>query len=348
MPTCSIPEPRATRPVVTPGISRRRFLAVAAVAAGLAGRGAAASSIPLVTWRGQALGAMASITLAHPDSAAAERLLAACTAEVARLEGIFSLYRPDSAISRLNAEGALEAPPLELVELLGRCATFSALTDGTFDVTVQPLFRHYADHFAHPDADPAGPRIDDLLELVDWRRVAFAPEAIVLARPGMAITLNGIAQGYITDRIAGLLRAADMTDVLVDLGELRALGRHPDGRPWRVGIRQPALRSPSAAFDLADGALATSSGAGSPFEPRGRTNHLLDPATGRSADPALTVTVQASDATTADALATAFALMPTVRAQQLAARIPGIDLSISRTTSIQERAHPDPDLRPRD
>jgi thiamine biosynthesis lipoprotein len=305
--------------------SRRRFFAISAAAAGLAGRPSAATA-PLVIWRGQALGAVASLALAHPDRGAAERLLAACTAEIARLERIFSLYRADSAISRLNAEGALDAPPFELVELLDRCAAFSALTGGTFDVTVQPLFRRYADHFARPDANPAGPRVEDVLGLIGWHGIELAAGRVAFARPGMAITLNGIAQGYITDRVADLLRAAGLVDVLVDLGEVRALGRHPDGRPWRVGIAQRPERVPAAAVDLADLALATSSGSGSPFEASGRLNHLLDPATGRCADPDRTVTVLAPDATTADALATAFALMPEARARAIASTLADVRL----------------------
>ena len=296
---------------------RRRFLAVSAAAAGLPGTARAAP--PLVVWRGQALGAMASIRLAHPDRMAAERLIGDCVAEIARLEAIFSLYRADSAVCRLNAEGALDTPPLELVELLGRCAAFSERTGGVFDVTVQPLFRRYAEHFAAPDADPAGPPIEDALVLVGWRGVEIGPERVAFARRGMAITLNGVAQGYITDRVAELLRAGGMTDVLVDLGELRALGRHPEGRPWRAGLPGRA-----ETFDLVDGvgaaALAVSSGAGSPFEPTGRFNHLLDPATGRCATPERLVAVLARDATTADAVTTALAVVPTPRA--LAAALP--------------------------
>lgn len=305
-------------------LPRRRFLAISAAAASVAGRASAAPVTPTV-WRGQALGAMATIILSHPDPAAAKRLLAACTSEVARLERIFSLYRADSAVSRLNRAGALDIPPLELVDLLSRCATFSALTDGTFDVTVQPLFRRYADHFALVNPDPAGPRVDDVLGLVDWRRVEVASDRIALTRKGMAVTLNGIAQGFITDRIADLLRAQGMTDVLVDLGELRALGRHPDGRPWGVGIRG---RVDEAAVELADRALAVSAGSGSPFEASGRLNHLLDPATGRCADPARTVVVQAPEATTADALATAFALMPEKRAYAIAASLGQVRVDI--------------------
>ena len=301
-----------------PRTDRRRFLAVSAVAAaGLTGTARAA--LPLVVWRGQALGAMASIRLAHPDRMAGERMIGECVAEIARLEAIFSLYRADSAVCRLNTEGALDAPPLELVELLSRCAAFSERTGGVFDVTVQPLFRRYAEHFAAPDADPAGPPIEDALVLVGWRGVEIGPERVTFARPGMAITLNGVAQGYITDRVAELLRAHGMTDVLVDLGELRALGRHPEGRPWRAGLPGRA-----ETFDLVDGvgaaALAVSSGAGSPFEPTGRFNHLLDPATGRCATPERLVAVLARDATTADAVTTALAVVPTPRA--LAAALP--------------------------
>jgi len=53
----------------------------------------------------------------------------------------------------------------------------------------------------------------------------------------MAITLNSIAQGYITDAIADMLRNEGFERAVVDLGEYRAIGRHPDGRPWRIGIR---------------------------------------------------------------------------------------------------------------
>ena len=307
-----------------PRTDRRRFLAISAVAAaGLPGTARAAP--PLVVWRGQALGAMASIRLAHPDRMAAERLIGDCVAEIARLEAIFSLYRADSAVCRLNTEGALDAPPLELVELLSRCAAFSERTGGVFDVTVQPLFRRYAEHFAAPDADPAGPPIEDALVLVGWRGVEIGPERVTFARPGMAITLNGVAQGYITDRVAELLRAHGMTDVLVDLGELRALGRHPEGRPWRAGLPGRA-----ETFDLIDGAgaaaLAVSSGAGSPFEPTGRLNHLLDPATGRCAAPERLVAVLARDATTADAVATALAV--TLAPRALAAALPEIQALI--------------------
>lgn len=292
-------------------ITRRRFIAIAAAAAGgMAFSRIGSAAGQLHTWRGAALGAEASIRLTHPDAGEARRLIDSCVAEIARLERIFSLYRADSALSRLNADGRLELPPLELVELLGRAAVVSEATGGVFDVTVQPLWQLCAAHFAAPDADPAGPDLAEVLPLVDWRGVRVAPAEIALARSGMAVTLNGIAQGYVTDRVADLLRAEGMDHVLIDLGETRALGPHPDGRPWRVGLADPADQGRIAAHvPLADMALATSGGYGTRFEASGRHNHLIDPRTGRSAPALRSVSVLACDATTADAASTALSFL---------------------------------------
>jgi len=132
-----------------------------------------------------------------------------------------------------------------------------------------------------------------------------------LARAGMAVTLNGIAQGYVTDRVAALLRAHGMDHVLIDLGETRALGAHPDGRPWRVGLADPGDPDRIAEqVPLADMALATSGGYGTRFEASGRHNHLIDPRSGICAPADRSVSVVAPDATTADAASTALSLLP--------------------------------------
>ena len=317
---------------MSPAPTRRRFIAIAAAAAGLplAAAGVRAETAPLHRWSGIALGAAAEIVLHGPDAARARRLIARCVAEIDRLEDVFSLYRPASALSRLNRDGHLAAPPLELVALLAEARRFSERTEGAFDATVQPLWRAYAAHFARPGADPRGPAEAALAEaraLVDWRAVEIEPAVVRFARPGMAVTLNGIAQGYITDSVATLLQDAGMADVLLDIGEVRALGRHPEGRPWRVGLRRAAAPETLArTVSLADRAVATSAGIASPFDASGRHHHLFDPATGRPAPGAGQVSVIAPRATTADALSTALAVSPPARAATLAARFPEISV----------------------
>lgn len=275
--------------------SRRRFIAIAAGAAALAVAGVPAgrAATGLRRWKGAALGAQAEIVL--PE--AAMDLLPRVRAEIERLEAVFSLYRSDSALVRLNRAGVLDAPPLELVELLGRARSVSALTDGAFDATVQPLWALRARHL-QAGTTPTAEEMAAALALVDWRDVRVAPGRIAFARPGMAVTLNGIAQGYITDRVADLLRRAGLETVLVSLGETRALGAHPDGRPWQVAPGQGA-----EALPLADGALATS-------EPAASSGHILDPRSGLTGTDASRVTVAAPTATVADAVSTALTLLP--------------------------------------
>lgn len=295
-------------------ISRRRLIQVTAAMAGvgLLSAGLSAATKPLV-WRGTALGAASSLTLYHPDKKEARRVLESALAEIRRLEQVFSLYRADSAISRLNRDGRLEAPPLELVELLGQARSLSELTDGAFDVTVQPLWRLHVDHFARVGADPGGPdrlALARALALVDYRAMRVSSDAIAFERPRMAITLNGIAQGTITDRVATLLRRAGFERVLIDLGEIRALGRHPDGRPWMAGIADPEDKTKLLQeLTLDNRALATSAAAGLRFEPSGRYHHLFDPRSGRSSQLHASVSVLASSASVADGLSTGFSGM---------------------------------------
>jgi thiamine biosynthesis lipoprotein len=130
----------------------------------------------------------------------------------------------------------------------------------------------------------------------------------------MGLTLNGIAQGYLTDRVVGMLRAAGVQRTLVDMGESRVLGSHPNGRPWQVGIADPD--EPKTIGDIlavTDQAVATSGGYGFRFDAARRFNHLLDPATGSSAQAYKSVTAVMPAATAADALSTAFSLMPAER-----------------------------------
>ena len=302
---------------MTGPLTRRRFIGVTAATAGLSlvplGRPAEADQ-HLVVWRGDAMGAVAQLQVHHHDRGAAESLIRRSVAEVQRLERIFSLYRDDSALVALNRGGMLVAPPTDLVDLLTASRQHWEMTAGAFDPTVQALWTLYHDHFSKPAADPAGPSETDLeaaLSRVGLDVVIFDRNRVTLPRRGMALTFNGIAQGYVTDKVVAILRAAGVANSLVDMGEPRALGSHPSGQAWRVGIADPD--EPSTVMevvDVVDGAVATSGSYGFRFDREGRFNHLLDPRTGRSAERYKSVTVMTPSASVADALSTAFSLMP--------------------------------------
>jgi thiamine biosynthesis lipoprotein len=297
-----------------PSLTRRRLITIAAAAAGTALAGRTARADDAVRWHGSALGAQVSLEIHHPDRARAERLVRQSLAEVRRLEGLFSLYQPHSAICTLNRTGALAAPDPDMVALLRAALAFSKLTGGAFDPTVQPLWQLHAAHFSSPSADPDGPPADMLaaaLAKVGHDGVLVSADRIALVRPGAGLTLNGIAQGYATDRVADMLRGAGLSTTLVDMGEVRALGARPDGAPWQVGLAdadQPDRLGATVA--IVDRAVATTAGAGFRFDRAGRFTHLFDPRTGRSPARYHSVSVIAPTATEADALSTAFSLLP--------------------------------------
>lgn len=297
----------------TAAITRRRALAI--VAGGAVGAllpaARRADGPHLFEWTGTALGAPASIQLYHHDRRKAESAIANSVAEIERLENEFSLYRTDSALSRLNRDGRLEAPSHDMRRLLALSRRFGDITDGIFDVTVQPLWELYARHFLRrADDGDAGPPVEavaDTLRHVDYRRIELTAEAIRLF-PGMAVTLNGIAQGYITDRIADLLRKHGWSNVLVDLGEIRALDGHPDSRPWQIALRDSNVGL-APILPLANAALATSAPMGTTLDRAGHVGHLFNPRYGWHVPLHRSLTVIATNATTADALSTALALV---------------------------------------
>ncbi len=303
---------------MTPALSRRRFIGISAAAAGmsllpLAASRAATPDANTHVWRGFALGAPAMIILHHEDKAKAERLFGEIAAEARRLEAIFSLFQPESELSALNRAGALANPSPEMVDLLTRAGDIWTASGGLFDPSVQPLWMCLARHFSAENADPAGPDAAQMraaLDLTGFGALRFNADRIAFTKRGMGLTLNGIAQGYVTDRIAALLAENGLTQSLVNMGEYRALGPRPDGAPWKIGLA--ALESdaaPDRSIDLAGRALATSSADGFGFDDSGRFNHLLNPKTGLSASLYRWLSVVAPDATAADAWATAFSLM---------------------------------------
>lgn len=291
-------------------LSRRRFIAISAAAtAGLVIPLRGASAEPtLHTWRGIALGAKAEINLLHTDADRARRLFSSIEGEIRRLEGIFSLYQPDSELSRLNNTGLLFAPSLEMLEILSLSQRLHRATEGAFDPTVQPLWSHYA-------RQVAGNKTSDFAEAfacVGFNHVQIQPDEIKFDKSGMAMTLNGIAQGFVTDRITALLERESCGDIVVEIGEIAARGtpftrKQREETGWPVTLRpDPSLIDAQADIHLANAAVASSARLGTTFDQSGSRSHILDPGNGHPVDTGLAATsVVAPSAALADGLSTA-------------------------------------------
>jgi thiamine biosynthesis lipoprotein len=261
-----------------------------------------------------ALGAPTSLVLYHGgDTPRAQAALHATLAEVSRLEGLFSLFRADSVLSRLNRGGRVDQAPPEFMALLHTALDMAELSHGVFDPSVQPLWSLYFEHFVlgGNTRPPAMDKVMAAKALVGWRGVHLSGASVTLARPGMGLTLNGVAQGFITDRCSDVLRSHGFSHMLVDMGEPRAVAAKPDGTAWQIGLADP--RAPGQALhtlSVVDQAVATSGGYGTMLDAAGRYTHLINPHTGRTAPALESVTVVAPNATQADALSTTLALMP--------------------------------------
>lgn len=315
-------------------MKRRRFIQI--VAAGVAGLSLprlAGESLPgglrEYSWNGYLMGAEGGFRLYGDNAQHAQATIDRCFQEIRRLEAIFSLYDSHSTLSGLNREGRLRQPPAELLAVLNACRETYAETEGAFDPTVQPLWRLYADHFAaQPDCakGPSDEAIAECLDRVGFQHVQLEEREIRFARPGMALTLNGVAQGYITDRVTEILREAGFGNVIVELGETRALGARPGGKPWRIGVLEAKRRDRMLheVVELDNQALATSGGYGSPFDQAGRFHHLLDPRTGRPSREHASVSVVAPTALRADALSTGLSILSRDAVKAFNARHPNL------------------------
>ena len=264
-------------PAIKPA-TRRRTLQLFAASAAFAATGAAAPGGNIFRWRGVALGANAEMNLRCANKGDADRLFKAATDEISRLEAIFSLYRTDSALFRLNEKLALSAPPAELLEVLSISERAHRATNGAFDPAVQALWVYHAEvETGAASADAA--RFEKLVSGSGWRNIAYSADRITLASPAATLTLNGVAQGYVTDRVASLLRAEGMANILINLGEIAAFGRKSLLSPWRIGVAGADGKADEE-IALENSAMATSAPLATTFDQAGRLSHIIDPRSG--------------------------------------------------------------------
>jgi len=322
--------------IASPRLTRRRaiYLFASALSAPSITTIAVAGE-PISKWQGTALGGDASIVLEGFSAEESNNLFAQATAELLRLEQIFSLYVEHSSINQLNDAGQLASSPPELVAALNLSADLHRQSQGAFDPTVQPLWELFARQPTPGMSNTDSALLDATLARIGFEHVHMSGDHIKLHNEAK-VTLNGIAQGIITDHIAALFEAAGAKHTLVNLGEFHAIGPKRDGSSWRIALRDPASSWRMAGLaEIEKGALATSANA---LDYRRAQHHLFDPRTGYPASHYTSVSVVAPSAALADGLSTALFALPPVEAFQLisqyeetAARFTLVDGQITKT-----------------
>ncbi len=275
------------------------------------------------------LGTSFDMAVVGADGLAATQAMLAARGAVDRLDLVLSGWRDDSELAALNrSSGAYAASP-DLFDVIAACEAMRSSCGGAFSArlgTVEAVWNKAVMTGAEPDAGELA-RVAHQAETADVR---LDPQARTIDRNGVAFTIDALAKGHIVDAaLAAARRAAPQASgLMVDIGGDAAFhGAGPGGQPWRVGVAGGGAAEnalPSSILALNGGAVATSrSGARDRLIGGKAYSHLLAPGSGTVA-PARLVTVVAERTAEADALATAFAVLPAPQALAMAQSLPDV------------------------
>jgi thiamine biosynthesis lipoprotein len=252
------------------------------------------------------MGCPCSIQVGHPDPRLAAQAVDAAVAEVHRLDRKYSHYREDSLLAAWCASagsGQWLELDAESAALLDLAALLHAQSDGRFDITTGALTRLWdRPHGGLPPAE----EIEAARQRAGWHQLDWRRPQLRLRLPGLRLDLGGLVKEYAADRAAQACIERGIGAGVVELGgDVRVIGAHPDGSPWRVGIRHPRAPGALASIAIADGGLATSGDYERAVVVDGRRyGHIVDPRTGWPIESFASVSVRAPNCLAAGAAAT--------------------------------------------
>ncbi len=262
-------------------------------------------------WHRRALDVDATVTLQGLGKDECDAVFAALDSDFAAFEALLHPAHDDAPLARLNTDGFVDDAPADFLNLLSIAGYMADMTGGAFDPTVAPLLALYDRSFAETGAPPAAEDVAVATRRVGFNRVRIGGQGVSTMRPGVQLTLSGIAKGYIVDRVKARLSSMGVRHGLIAFGEYAAVGAQQSGEAWSVPAAPGNAHAVApGAIHLAERAVATSSVQDRAYDRAGQYHHLLDPKTGAPAHHYQRVTVEAPTATEADALSTGFHAMP--------------------------------------
>lgn len=321
----------------TKKISRRDFLKITAVAGLTVGLGSSfgikilmSDGLQRVTSTQYLMGTIVNFNILTPDHAMGEEALRRTVTEMERLIKIFDYRQAGATLRQLNQAGTLNDAPIELIDVIQQSLQLGMLTRGAFDITVLPMLEAFKAGQVHTD---------HLLDLIDYRNVVLDGTQIDFTRPGMSITLDGIAKGRIVDAGVEVLKNMGFGNVLVEAGgDMMTNNSDLDGAAWTIAITSPR---PSADADyittvaVKNQAVTTSGDYMNRFSQDYSRYHIIDPRTGISPSELASATVIASNATWADALSTSLMVLGVRNGLGLVHSLPGVEaLLVTRELAI--------------
>ena len=259
-----------------------------------------------------AMGTFVSMTLLHSSRDQAEDAMGEAFFEIDRLSRTISRFDETTAVAQLNREGFLKDVPPEVAEVVKRALRYYRVSNGAFDISVKPVVDLFKEKFSHGQKmPPTEGELREALRLVNASNIEFEGSTLRFKHPGMGITLDGIAKGYIVDRASQVLARHRIKNHLINAGgDIRAMGHRRDKKPWTIAVQDPQKKKhyPDI-IHITDGAIATSGNYEIYFDKEKMFHHIVNPNTGLSPDESTSVSVLAETAMDADALSTSVFVM---------------------------------------
>jgi thiamine biosynthesis lipoprotein len=223
----------------------------------------------------------------------AEQAARAAFTEVERLESCLSRFRPESDVSAINAlcAGRSARVGIETIECLRLALEVYRESGGVFDVA-------FASAASGGPVQPR-PTVADLN--IDPRERLVTP-----LRDGVRLDFGALGKGYALDQMRPILQDWGITAALLHCGQstVLPLGRPPGGEDWVVALRDPRDQDRALRRLRLGGRALSGSGRAIHGE------HIVDARSGRPPESTRAAWALAPSAAQADALSTAFMLMP--------------------------------------
>ncbi len=282
-----------------------------------------------------AMGTYVSMTLFHSSKDKAEAAMGHAFEEIGRLTSLLNRFDHRTYVAQLNREGALTDIPKEMAEVVARALDYYLITQGNFDISVKPVVDLFKECHDQGKSIPPEPRVlHRSLRLVGSDKIELKGRTLRFKMPGMGVTLDGIAKGYIVDKASEMLIRSEVKDHLINAGgDIRTSGANPEKKSWTVAIEDPQKKQNfPATIAMKNGAIATSGNYEVYYDSEKMFHHIVDPKTGMSPYAATSVSVISDTAMNADALSTSVFVLKPTSGIDFINRIPKTEcLVISRT-----------------
>lgn len=247
-----------------------------------------------------------------------------------KYDTMFSTTNENSELYKLNHAGGQPVTVSdETAGLIRQGIHYSKLSDGAFDITIEPVSALW-DFKADKPTVPASDTIAEAVSHVDYSKVDINGNTITLKDPKAGIDLGAIAKGYIADQVKTYLKRQGVKHAIINLGgNVDVIGTKPDGSKYNIGIQKPFDESGEAitSVKLKDQTVVTSGIYERYFKKNGKLyHHILDPRTGYPCENNLySVSVITDSSTKADALSTTCFLLGYKKGMKLIEKMNGVE-----------------------